>query len=67
MDYKNEKGDVAVDLILNLFKHAVEVSNPNRIRKTDYSLSKSEEPKEEIVWVGPTKKQFNNTKFKLTY
>ena len=63
LDYKNEKGDIAVELMLNLFKHAVEVSNPNLIRKADYLLSKSEEPKEDIVWVGPTKKQFDNTKF----
>ena len=55
LDYKNKKRNVAVEIMLNVFMHAVGVSNSNLIRNAAYLLSKSEEPKEEITWVGLTK------------
>ena len=44
-----------------------ETSNASLIHNADYSLATNNKDSSDIVWVGPTKQQFDTTKFKLMY
>ena len=66
LDLKNEKGDSAVEILSIFFKHGAEVSNSNLLENANRCLSKCDEMSEDFLWVGPSKKRFDSTKFKFT-
>ena len=65
LDLKNEKGDSAVEILSIFFKHGAEVSNSNLLENANRCLSKCDEMSEDFLWVGPSKKCFDSTKFKF--
>ena len=62
-----EKRDPQVEFLKKLFRQMAETSNANLIRNADYLLASGKQDNSKIVWVGPSKKRYESTKFKLTY
>ena len=56
-----------VKLLYWFLKQMAETSNASLIHNADYSLATNNKDSSDIVWVGPTKQQFDTTKFKLMY
>ena len=62
-----EKRDPQVKLLYNFFRQMVKTRNAVLIRNADYLLASGKQDNSKVVWVGPSKKRYDSTKFKSTH
>ena len=60
-----EKWSAAIEIVQNLFKEAVNVSNLNLTRNANNLISTLLRVSDGISWVGSTKKHLDSDQFKL--
>ena len=64
---EQEKLNVAVNIVRNFFKDAVNVSHSNFVHNTNNLISTLPQASNDISRVGSTKKRLDSDKFQLSY